>query len=130
MSILRVKEAFAVLSDPSGRVYSTGDLVDENDPLVKGRAHFFEPAETGVVDALKVAPKRRRRRARTETASTAPGTTPPATTPTPEPTFADLSDDELLEAYATSIPDGSAESREDAIAQLEALSTADPKDQA
>ena len=85
MSTLRVTQAFAILSDPSGRVYTPGTLVDDSDPVVKGRAHFFEPVETGVADPLALA-KRNRRARRTETASAAPGevrgVTPPAE---PEP---------------------------------------------
>jgi len=35
MGILRVKEAFSVLSDPSGHVYTPGELVDSDHPHVK-----------------------------------------------------------------------------------------------
>lgn len=46
MSVLRVNQAFSVLSDPSGRVYVPGDLVLDSDPIAKSHASYFEPVET------------------------------------------------------------------------------------
>jgi len=40
-----VNQAFAILSDPSGRVYAPGDLVLSTDPVVKGHEAYFEPVE-------------------------------------------------------------------------------------
>lgn len=139
MSVLRVREAFSVLK--SGENYPEGLLVDSSDPNVKGRERLFETVtgnvqrrtgepsdrETSVRLTKQRGPARRKSRKRTtETATAAPGEARNLTPPAPadlEPSWSDLSDDELLEAFATNVPDGTAESREDAIAQLEALNT-------
>lgn len=55
MPILRVKEAFSSLSDPSGRVYVPGQLVDADDPIVKGREHHFEPVDVAAAAQAKSA---------------------------------------------------------------------------
>lgn len=47
MPQLRVKEPFGTFG-PEGRLFSAGDLVDDKDPVVKNRAHLFEPAEEAV----------------------------------------------------------------------------------
>jgi hypothetical protein len=64
MPVLRVVTAFAVLSDPEGRVYAAGALVDSSDPVVKGREGHFEPVEATIA---------RRRASTVETATAAPG---------------------------------------------------------
>lgn len=43
MAILRVREAFTVLS--TGDHYEAGRLVDDSDPNIKGRERHFEPVE-------------------------------------------------------------------------------------
>lgn len=63
MSILRVKEPFAVDQAGFHRVLRVGDLLEDTDPVVKGREVFFEPVETQVV----------REQTRVEQASAAPG---------------------------------------------------------
>lgn len=65
MPILRVKEAFSVLSDPNGRVYTPGVLVNADDPIVKGREVYFEPVEVAAsrhapVEQATAAPGERR----------------------------------------------------------------------
>jgi len=49
MAVLACREAFAY-SEPNGvqRVLRPGDLVDENDPCVKGREAYFETVEANV----------------------------------------------------------------------------------
>jgi hypothetical protein len=46
--ILRVTKAFSVLSDPTGHVYTPGELVDAKHPHVKGREDHFETVEAHV----------------------------------------------------------------------------------
>jgi len=49
MAILRVIEAFSVLSDPTGHVYTPGELVDSEHPHVKvGGPGKFETVEAHV----------------------------------------------------------------------------------
>lgn len=75
MAILRVREAFSVLGDPNGRVYTPGELVSADDPHVKGREHMFETVEdhvatraasspTGAVETATAAPGQRRSRSK------------------------------------------------------------------
>lgn len=69
--ILRVTKAFSVLSDPSGHVYTPGELVDSNHPHVKGREGHFETVEahvsarSGVEQATAVPGEKRSRSSRT-----------------------------------------------------------------
>lgn len=63
MAILRVKDAFAVDQGGFHRVLRPGDILEDTDPVVKGREAFFEPVEAQAV----------RERRRVETASAAPG---------------------------------------------------------
>lgn len=70
--MLRVKEPFVAM----GRVYDVGETVDASDPVVNGRALFFEADESGpVVEQATAAPgeKRTTTRARKPKADT--GTT-------------------------------------------------------
>lgn len=61
MAIVRVVEAFADFStDPNGRVFQQGLLVDDSDPAVRKNPQRFEPVEAAAVRA-------------TETAVSAPG---------------------------------------------------------
>lgn len=68
MATLRVKESFSLMSDPSGRVYCAGDLVDSSDPVTKKREHLFEPAfdeadrraKSGSVETATAAPGEKR----------------------------------------------------------------------
>ncbi|AJA43308.1 head-tail connector protein [Mycobacterium phage Sbash] len=64
MAIVRAKEAFAY-NDAQNvpRVVRPGDLFDDSDTAVKGRAHLFEPVEVNA----------ERRRASIEDASAEPG---------------------------------------------------------
>jgi len=50
MAVLRCTEAFAFTDPKTGveRVVRPGDLVDEKDPLVKGRKGWFESVEANV----------------------------------------------------------------------------------
>lgn len=84
MSILRVTHPFSVLSDPNGRVYSPGDLVRSDDPVVRGREHHFETVEAAAatranttLESASAAPGEKRTRTRAKapakSASAAPG---------------------------------------------------------
>jgi hypothetical protein len=64
--ILRVTQAFSVLSDPDGHVYTPGELVDADHPHVKGREDHFETVEAHVT-------ARAARRGGVEQATAAPG---------------------------------------------------------
>lgn len=72
MATLRVREAFAVPQGGISRVMRPGDLVRDDDPIVKGREGLFEPIESAVS----------RNEVRVEQATGAPGEkrsiTPPA----------------------------------------------------
>jgi hypothetical protein len=48
MAIKRVKAPFAAIVRGVPRSYTTGQLVDESDPVVKGREHLFEDVEAHV----------------------------------------------------------------------------------
>jgi len=48
VAIKRVKEPFAALVRGAPRSYTTGQLVDGADPVVKGREHLFEDVEVHV----------------------------------------------------------------------------------
>lgn len=61
MALLTVIESFAVFNYGHPEVYAAGRLVDENDPVVKGRERHFETAEASAA------------RVRVETATAAPG---------------------------------------------------------
>jgi hypothetical protein len=52
MAVLSCTEAFSYF-EPNGvpRVLRPGDVVDDNDPAVKGREHFFEKVESTVLRA-------------------------------------------------------------------------------
>lgn len=73
MAVLRVKEPFAC-DAPNGvqLVFRVGDLVSSDDPVTKGRAVFFEPAEVAAsrspvgatVEQATAAPGERRVRTR------------------------------------------------------------------
>jgi hypothetical protein len=45
VSILSVREAFAIDTNGVTRIFHYGDLVDSGDPVVKGRESLFVPAE-------------------------------------------------------------------------------------
>jgi len=59
-------------------------------------------------------PSRKRRSRSTKPAE-------PVTPVVPVDPYADLTDDQVLEAYATNVPDGSAEDRDAMVAELQAL---------
>lgn len=46
MATLRCKDAFATHVNGIPRVVAAGQLVDSDDPAVKGREQFFEPVDT------------------------------------------------------------------------------------
>ncbi|WP_236241158.1 hypothetical protein [Streptomyces sp. CC228A] len=50
MAIKRCKASFAVMVNGAPRVIPAGQLVDESDPVVKGREANFEDVETYVTD--------------------------------------------------------------------------------
>lgn len=82
MAVLRCTSPFAVQEGAVPRVLRAGDLVDEKDPVVKGREVMFEPVETTVERATSAPGERRslpKRRARKEES-----TETPADEPTPE----------------------------------------------
>lgn len=54
MSVLRVRESFAVSVGGTPRVYNPGDLVDADDPVVKGRQVYFEAPEASIARRSKV----------------------------------------------------------------------------
>ena len=63
MAIVRCKASFAVVVNGAPRVVTVGQLVDDSDPVVKGREANFESVETYVSD----------RTARVEETTAAPG---------------------------------------------------------
>ncbi|MFG2328253.1 hypothetical protein ACGFMM_01370 [Streptomyces sp. NPDC048604] len=63
MAIKRCKASFAVVVNGAPRVVTAGQLVDENDPIVRGREVNFEDVETYVSE----------RKARVEQATAEPG---------------------------------------------------------
>ncbi|MER7953844.1 hypothetical protein [Streptomyces sp. NPDC096030] len=63
MAIKRCKASFAVVVNGAPRVVTAGQLVDESDPVVKGREGCFEDVETYVSE----------RKARVERATAEPG---------------------------------------------------------
>ena len=83
MAVLRCTSPFAVQEGVVPRVLRAGDLVDENDPAVKGREGMFEPVETTVERATsapgerRMLPKRRPRKDEsTDTPADKPSETP------------------------------------------------------
>lgn len=50
MAIKRCKASFAVIENGAPRVITAGQLVDDKDPVVKGREANFEDVETYVSD--------------------------------------------------------------------------------
>lgn len=46
MATLRCKDAFATKINGAPRVVAAGELVDADDPVVRGREVFFEPLDT------------------------------------------------------------------------------------
>lgn len=66
MAVLRSKEAFTAWSGGAPRVITVGQLVDDSDPIIKGREHLFETTEAHVA-------QQRERRAEVEQATAAPG---------------------------------------------------------
>lgn len=68
MALLTVTESFADFSTGRPEVYNPGRLVDEKDPVVKGRERHFEPAEAAAsrvrVESATAAPGERRERTR------------------------------------------------------------------
>lgn len=64
MSIKRCKSSFAVVVNGAPRVVTVGTLVEDGDPILKGRELHFEDAETYVSD---------RAAARVEQATAGPG---------------------------------------------------------
>lgn len=71
MALLRCTEAFSVWTNGFPRVLRPGDVVEDTDPVVKGRGVYFEPVEVQVD----------RDRALVEQASAAPGERRTRTTP-------------------------------------------------
>jgi len=80
MGVLRCTEAFAFSDKGVERVVRPGDLVDQNDPLVKGREQWFETVEANVhrmtdrtVEQATAAPgEKRARRSRRSAEPAAP----------------------------------------------------------
>lgn len=68
MALLTVIESFADFRSGRPEVYNPGRLVDENDPVVKGRERHFESADAAAartrVEAATAAPGERRERSR------------------------------------------------------------------
>lgn len=68
MALLTVTESFADFSSGRPEVYNPGRLVDENDPVVKGRERHFEAADAAAarvrVESATAAPGERRSRSR------------------------------------------------------------------
>ncbi|MGW6295165.1 hypothetical protein [Streptomyces sp. NPDC055058] len=64
MAIKRCKSSFAASVRGVPRVMKTGQLVNDNDPIIKGREHLFEDVESAVrdvpVEDASAAPGRRR----------------------------------------------------------------------
>jgi len=89
MPILRVKESFSVLNDPTCRVYAAGDLVDSNDPVVRGREAHFETVEAvaakraGIVEQATAAPGERRSLTPSKRASKRAAAQPTISAPAP-----------------------------------------------
>jgi len=84
--ILRVTQAFSVLSDPSGHVYTPGELVDANHPHVKGREDHFETVEAHIiarsnVEQATAEPGARRTRTRAKKAPAKPAVEQATTEP-------------------------------------------------
>lgn len=50
MPIKRCKASFTMFVGGSPRIVNAGDLVDKNDPVIKGREALFEDVETYVSD--------------------------------------------------------------------------------
>ena len=50
MAIKRCKASFAVSVNGVPRMVTAGQLVEASDPVIKGREHLFEDAETYVSD--------------------------------------------------------------------------------
>jgi hypothetical protein len=78
MAVLRCLASFAFTETDGGdRVYAAGDLVDSNDPAVKGREDLFEPVEATigrytnrrVVEQATAAPGEKRAAKSTKTAA-------------------------------------------------------------
>jgi len=58
MAIKRCKASFAVSANGVPRMVTAGQLVDANDPVIKGREALFEDVETFMSDkAARQAPK-------------------------------------------------------------------------
>ena len=77
MAVLRCTSPFAVQEGAVPRVLRAGDLVDENDSVVKGREGMFEPVETTVERATSAPGERRmlstpKRRARKDESTETP----------------------------------------------------------
>lgn len=68
MGLLTVTQAFADFRSGHPEIYNPGRLVDEKDPVVKGREAHFEPAEAAAsrvrVETATAAPGERRERSR------------------------------------------------------------------
>lgn len=72
MATLAARESFSIPShDGMPRFFGVGDLVEDNDPDIRGREHLFQPAE----EAAAMASNRRGQRPSRamETATAAPG---------------------------------------------------------
>lgn len=69
MAILRCTEAFAVMEGNVPRVVRTDDIVDSDDPVIKGHEGSFEPVE----DHLNRQRRIREGETPTETATADPG---------------------------------------------------------
>lgn len=87
MAVLRCTSPFAVQEGAVPRVLRAGDLVDEKDPVVKGREVMFESVEATVERAtsapgerrsLSIPKRRTRKDESTETPADEPSETPEA----------------------------------------------------
>jgi hypothetical protein len=61
--VKRCRQPFTVWNNGAPRVVAGGDLVDDNDPVIKGREHLFEDVATYMAD----------RRTRVEQTTAEPG---------------------------------------------------------
>jgi len=74
VTIKRATQPFTAYVDGMPRVVRAGDLVEDNDPVLQGRAHLFENVETHVAQNQPRPP--------VESATAAPGEQRDLTAPT------------------------------------------------
>lgn len=74
---MKPREGFAV----AGRIYTQGDDIPEDDPVVAGREHLFVERATAAPGEKRSVPKRKKKKpAATTTTSSGGKTTTPTTT--------------------------------------------------